>query len=64
MTLRKYRQADWEEPLVFELGHKGRIGFLPPKVEPEIINTVDEVEKLIPSGILRVKPPLYQKFLR
>ena len=57
MTLRKFRQADWDEPLIFELSHKGRIGFLPPKAEPEVVDAVDEVEELIPSGMLREKPP-------
>ena len=33
MTVRKFRQADWEEPLIFELSHEGRYGFHPPEAE-------------------------------
>ncbi len=50
-----YRQAKWSEPLIFEMGSKGRIGFIVPEPEPEIKNFVGEIR--IPSKALREKPP-------
>jgi glycine dehydrogenase subunit 2 len=55
MTVRKFRQADWEEPLVFELSHEGRYGFHPPEVEEEIRDKIN-VERLIPKKIARAMP--------
>ncbi len=56
MTVRKFRQADWDEPLIFELSHEGRYGFHPPEVEEEIRDEVN-VERLVPQGIARETPP-------
>ncbi|MBN2336547.1 aminomethyl-transferring glycine dehydrogenase subunit GcvPB [Candidatus Bathyarchaeota archaeon] len=55
MTL-KFRQADWVEPLIFELGNEGRIGFQFPPVEPEINGSVDP-ESLVPEGLQRTSEP-------
>ncbi|MCX6654802.1 MAG: aminomethyl-transferring glycine dehydrogenase subunit GcvPB [Candidatus Bathyarchaeota archaeon] len=55
MTVRKFRQADWDEPLVFELSHEGRYGFHPPEVEEEIRDKI-KVERLIPKKIARATP--------
>ena len=55
MTVRKFRQADWEEPLIFELSHEGRYGFHPPEVEEEIRDKIN-VERLIPKRITRETP--------
>jgi glycine dehydrogenase subunit 2 len=52
-----YRQADWNEPLIFELGRKGRVGFAIPELEPEIDSSIESVEELIPSSIIRNIPP-------
>jgi glycine dehydrogenase subunit 2 len=56
MTLRKYRQADWEEPLIFELGREDRVGFDVPSLEPELIDTVADITEFVPNGMLRTKP--------
>ncbi len=57
MNLRRYRQADWEEPLIFELGREDRVGFAVPLLEPELMDSVDDISELVPSGMLRTKPP-------
>ena len=57
MNLRRYRQADWEEPLIFELGREDRVGFTIPLLEPELLDAVDDITELVPSGMLRTKPP-------
>ena len=56
MTVRKFKQADWEEPLVFELSHEGRYGFHPPEAEEEIRDEIN-VEWLVPQNIARETPP-------
>lgn len=55
MTMR-FRQADWSEPLIFELSNPGRIGHLLPELEPEIEGDIP-TEDLIPESILRVEEP-------
>ena len=56
MTLRRYKQADWDEPLIFELGMEGRVGFAVPSLEPEIVDAVDDITELVPDGMLRTRP--------
>ena len=50
-----YRQARWEEPIIFELGGQGRTGYLVPDVEDEIKRYVGEIK--VPEKILRKDPP-------
>mgnify|MGYP000073555759 FL=1 len=52
-----WRQARWEEPIVFELGAPGRRGFVPPRPEPDIVEALGPLEKLVPPEALREKPP-------
>lgn len=56
MSLRRYRQADWDEPLIFELGMEGRVGFAVPSLEPELVDAVDDITELVPAGMLRTRP--------
>ena len=57
MTLRKYRQADWREPLIFELSRDGRVGFNVPMIEPEVSDAVPDVTELVPLNLQRDIPP-------
>lgn len=57
MTMRKFRQAQWEEPIIFELSRKDRVGFSVPALEPEIEDAIDDIAGLVPNGMLREKPP-------
>ncbi len=50
-----WRQAKWSEPIIYELGAPGRIGFLVPEVEEEIKNYVGEIK--LPDKIKRSTPP-------
>ena len=52
-----FRQAKWNEPIIFELGKKGRRGHIVPKLEEDIKKVVGNIEELIPKEILREKPP-------
>jgi glycine dehydrogenase subunit 2 len=55
MTI-KFRQADWVEPLIFELSNKGRIGYQLPPLEPEINGSLDP-ENLVPEALQRREAP-------
>ena len=56
--MKRFRQADWVEPLIFELGAEDRVGFAVPPVEPEVSDAVGDIEELVPSNMLRVDGPL------
>lgn len=44
----KFRQAQWDEPLLKELSREGRIGFLPPR-DPKVSRKIRDPESLIPD---------------
>jgi glycine dehydrogenase subunit 2 len=48
-----FKQANWNEPIIFNLGKEGRRGHVPPKLEEEIKNVVGEAEALIPKNMQR-----------
>jgi glycine dehydrogenase subunit 2 len=48
-----YRQATWDEPLIFKLGAKGRSGHTLPEAEDEIIQAIGNVDKLLPENMRR-----------
>jgi len=57
MRKKAFRQARWDEPNIFELGSKGRIGYSLPKLEPEILNSALDPEKVLPEAVKRKMPP-------
>jgi len=56
MKMNRFRQADWSEPLIFELSQEGRIGHMIPELEPEIEGEIP-TEELVPESILRTDDP-------
>src|SRR6478735_407811 len=54
---RAYHAAQWDEPIVLEMGSPGERGYLPPAVEPGIAELVGEASALIPDGMRRATPP-------
>jgi len=52
-----FRQARWDEPVIFELGKPGRKGHLIPKLEDEIKQTVEDINSLIPRKMLKENLP-------
>lgn len=52
-----FRQACWDEKVVFDLGFAGRRGFAVPKIETDVENMVGNVEALIPPKMKRKTPP-------
>ena len=57
MSPRRYRQANWDEPIIFEMSSPGRLGFSAPMTEEGIADSTVEVEDHIPSNMLRDKLP-------
>jgi glycine dehydrogenase subunit 2 len=62
-NLRRFHQARWDEPVIFELSCEGRRGILVPKVEDEIRREVGDVADdkhplaILPEAMRRRQPP-------
>ncbi len=55
--LRRFHQAKWDEPIIFELSREGQRGILIPEVEEEIRNEVGDVLATLPETMRREQPP-------
>lgn len=56
-ALRRFHQASWDEPVIFELSQPGQRGILVPAVEDEIRNEVGNVAATLPDHLRRKTPP-------
>jgi len=56
-NLRRFHQARWDEPIIFELNREGQRGILVPEVEDEIRNEVGDVVATLPETMRRKQPP-------
>jgi glycine dehydrogenase subunit 2 len=56
-NLRRFHQARWDEPVIFELSQPGQRGILPPPVEDEIKQEVGDVLADLPENLRREQPP-------
>jgi glycine dehydrogenase subunit 2 len=56
-NLRRFHQARWDEPIIFELSREGQRGILVPEVEGEVQEAVGDVLSTIPEGMRRKQPP-------
>ncbi len=54
---RRFHQASWGEPVIFELSQPGARGLLVPQVEPGIAEEVGDVTASLPEGLRRRRPP-------
>jgi len=52
-----FRQASWEEPVIFRLGSKGRRGCSLPIVEREVAQKAGDATDTLPRVVKRTKPP-------
>jgi glycine dehydrogenase subunit 2 len=57
LNLRRFHQARWDEPIIFELSSQGQRGILVPEVEKGILDTVGDVPATIPDNMRRERPP-------
>jgi glycine dehydrogenase subunit 2 len=48
-----YRQATWDEPVIFKLGGKGRNGHVLPEAEDEVKQAVGCLDRLLPANMRR-----------
>ncbi|MCV2356356.1 glycine dehydrogenase subunit 2 [Paucibacter sp. B2R-40] len=56
-NLRRYQQARWDEPVIFELSQPGERALLTPELEPAIEAAAHDVLFTLPPGMRRKKPP-------
>ena len=54
---RRFHQARWDEPIIFELSTPGARGVLPPATEPGITALVGDPAAALPAGVRRSAPP-------
>jgi glycine dehydrogenase subunit 2 len=52
-----FRQARWDEPIIFEMGHPGRRGHIVLQVEEEIEQIVGSVATILPQELQRKSAP-------
>ncbi len=55
--LRKFHQAKWDEPIIFELHQPGERGVLPPQADPAIEEEIGDGTSTLPPNMLRKEPP-------
>jgi glycine dehydrogenase subunit 2 len=53
-----FKQAKWNEQVIFNLGKTGRRGHILPKMEEEIKNAVGNANTLIPNSMRRTSQPM------
>lgn len=56
-NLRRYRQARWDEPLIFELSQSGERAMLVPELEPAIAAAGQQALEQLPPGMRRARAP-------
>ena len=56
-NLRRFHQARWDEPIIFELSRPGQRGLLVPELEPGIREQVGDVLTALPDKMRRRTPP-------
>ncbi len=54
---RRFHQASWDEPVIFELSTPGARGVLLPPLEPAIRAAVGDPAAALPAGVGRARPP-------
>jgi glycine dehydrogenase subunit 2 len=52
-----YKQATWDEPIIFKLGKKGRSGHSMPEAEDEVRRAVGSLNGLLPENMRRTQKP-------
>jgi len=56
-NLRRFHQARWDEPIIFELSREGQRGILVPEVEDEMRSEVGDALATLPENVRRKQPP-------
>ncbi|HON43557.1 MAG TPA: glycine dehydrogenase subunit 2, partial [Bacillota bacterium] len=56
-TVRKFHQARWNEPVIFELSRPGERGIMVPEAEPGIRERVGDGTSRLPGKMIRQDMP-------
>jgi len=56
-AVRRFHQARWDEPVIFELSQPGQRGVLPPQAEENVCREAGDVVAALPDSLRRKKPP-------
>jgi glycine dehydrogenase subunit 2 len=56
-NLRRFHQARWDGPVIFELSQPGQRGVLLPKAESKVRDSVGDILSTIPETMRRKQPP-------
>ena len=56
-AVRRFHQARWDEPIIFELSTPGERGVLVSSVEPGVREAVGDAVATLPAGLRRATPP-------
>ncbi|MEJ6000731.1 aminomethyl-transferring glycine dehydrogenase subunit GcvPB [Paucibacter soli] len=56
-NLRRYQQARWDEPLIFELSQPGERAILVPELEPGMAAATSDALDQLPAGMRRAQAP-------
>jgi len=57
LNLRRFHQARWDEPIIYELSRPGLRGILTPEIETGIQEEVGDVLESLPEKMRRKQPP-------
>jgi glycine dehydrogenase subunit 2 len=52
-----FHQAQWDEPVLFQLGRKGRRGYVPPSISEEMEKRAGSAIAALPKKLQRTTPP-------
>jgi len=52
-----YKQATWDEPVIFKLGSRGRLGHFLPEADHEVRRAIGTVQQLLPENMRRANGP-------
>ncbi|NWF96389.1 MAG: aminomethyl-transferring glycine dehydrogenase subunit GcvPB [Candidatus Thorarchaeota archaeon] len=55
---RRFQQARWPEPLIFEKAVTGATGHIFPPLEPEVLRETGPLDRVVPAELRRSAPPL------
>lgn len=55
--MKKFHEAKWDEPVIFDLSSKGQRGILVPRIEKEIREKVGDGTAGLPKEMIRKTPP-------
>ncbi|MET0885218.1 MAG: aminomethyl-transferring glycine dehydrogenase subunit GcvPB [Mycetocola sp.] len=56
-AIRRFHQASWDEPIIFDLNTPGERGVLVSRPEPGVVDAVGDVLASLPAGLRREKKP-------